>query len=302
MVFMLLAERSHGIPELVANVLLVHAWIPLRSYFFSYDSVTWSISTEMAFYLAFPLLLFRLNATWHCKLAAALLVAALLSAICAVAKFPLIEDDGPNPLGSLTEFVLGMCSGLLWHRIRPTMGSSPWLWSFAEVGAVVAFFSYMRVVIDPLMLSLHTPLDSLIAWWSFKGIAVASALLIFVMASGSGPLGRLLSARLPVFLGEISFAVYMLHQILLRAYAEHADAFSIIPRQFHYPAFWLVLLALSAAAYLWIETPARRWTVAAGGRWRARTPDLSNVRIKAEAAWPSPGPRAALPSAPLPRN
>ena len=290
LVFMLLANRSHGISELVANLLLVHGWVPLRSYFFGYNSVTWSLSTEMAFYLAFPLLAFRLHATWRYKLAAALLAAALLSGLCAVAKLPLTGEGVNltgvlyvNPLGRLTDFVVGMCAGLLWHRIRPTIGSSRWLWSVAEVGAVIGFFSYMRVVIDPLTLSLHSPSDGLIAWWAFEGLAVASALLISVMASGSGLLGRALSARLPVFLGEISFAVYMLHQILLRAHAEHAEAFSVIPRQFQYAAFWLVLIALSAATYLWIETPARHWMVAAGGRWLARTSDLPDVRIEVEA-------------------
>ncbi|MDZ4048042.1 MAG: acyltransferase, partial [Pseudoxanthomonas sp.] len=41
----------------IANLLLVHAWIPQSAYYFSYNGVSWSVSTEAFFYLAFPLLI-----------------------------------------------------------------------------------------------------------------------------------------------------------------------------------------------------------------------------------------------------
>src|SRR6266446_3820239 len=37
----------------ITNLSLVHAWIPVASYYFSFNSVSWSISTEAFFYLAF---------------------------------------------------------------------------------------------------------------------------------------------------------------------------------------------------------------------------------------------------------
>lgn len=46
---------------LFANVTMVHAWIPIWDYFFSYNSVSWSISTEAGFCLLFPLVLLNLE-------------------------------------------------------------------------------------------------------------------------------------------------------------------------------------------------------------------------------------------------
>ncbi len=46
------------------NLLLVQAWIPIEKIFFSYNPVSWSISTELAFYLAFPVLIRNWERTW----------------------------------------------------------------------------------------------------------------------------------------------------------------------------------------------------------------------------------------------
>ena len=41
------------------NLTLLHAWVPDYRYFFSFNSVSWSISVEAFFYLIFPLVLLR---------------------------------------------------------------------------------------------------------------------------------------------------------------------------------------------------------------------------------------------------
>jgi peptidoglycan/LPS O-acetylase OafA/YrhL len=52
----LLALPSGGL-KLLANILMVQAWIPIIGWIFSYNSLSWSISTEFFFYLTFPLLI-----------------------------------------------------------------------------------------------------------------------------------------------------------------------------------------------------------------------------------------------------
>jgi peptidoglycan/LPS O-acetylase OafA/YrhL len=41
----------------LANVSLLHAWLPKMSVYFGLNSVTWSLSCELFFYLVFPLLI-----------------------------------------------------------------------------------------------------------------------------------------------------------------------------------------------------------------------------------------------------
>lgn len=48
---------------LLANALAIQSWFPYSNYFYSYNAVSWSISTEIAFYVAFPLFLWMLKIT-----------------------------------------------------------------------------------------------------------------------------------------------------------------------------------------------------------------------------------------------
>jgi peptidoglycan/LPS O-acetylase OafA/YrhL len=54
---------------LASNLTLTQSLIPFQLYTFSWNSVSWSISTEMFFYLAFPFLFVNIERTWHWKLA-----------------------------------------------------------------------------------------------------------------------------------------------------------------------------------------------------------------------------------------
>jgi peptidoglycan/LPS O-acetylase OafA/YrhL len=64
----LMKAHSPALPT-IANVTMLHGWIPLPEYFFSYNAVSWTISTEFGFYILFPLLIWRFDRTWHWKLA-----------------------------------------------------------------------------------------------------------------------------------------------------------------------------------------------------------------------------------------
>jgi peptidoglycan/LPS O-acetylase OafA/YrhL len=113
---------------LIANTTLTHAFVPLAPFFFSFNAVSWSISTEVGFYLLFPLLIRNFAATWHWKLLLALGVS--VSAALLASHFRLQGHVGPslsvplegivyvNPLARIFEFTLGMTAALGWREIR----------------------------------------------------------------------------------------------------------------------------------------------------------------------------------------
>src|SRR4051812_27059916 len=111
--------------KFLANLALVHAWIPLREYNFSFVGPSWSISTEFGFYLCFLWLVRNWDRTWWWKLA--------LTATCAGLKIflgNLLPGKIPglaaedlrrslvyiHPLARLFEFSVGMAAAALWRR------------------------------------------------------------------------------------------------------------------------------------------------------------------------------------------
>lgn len=262
-----------------ANLLLVHAWIPLRDFYFSLNDVSWTISTEMAFYLLFPLLILRFRSTWHWKLlgAAALLIG--LMAICTVRKIPLYSDDYNgvtttgllyiNPLARLFEFVLGMCCGLWWHRIRPRLGSNVMAWTVAELGAfAVALWCVQNGRLHMAVLVQASPLPVAQDWLVHASGCFGFAVLIWVMASGAGLIGRALTFPPLIFLGEISYGIYLFHQVLILGYSFHLDIMPPLPTVLQWPAYLVALLMVSSLSYFSLEQPLRAKIRAVGQRRR----------------------------------
>jgi peptidoglycan/LPS O-acetylase OafA/YrhL len=251
-----------------ANLVLVQAWIPLRDFYFSLNAVSWSISTELAFYLLFPVLIFGFKSTWHWKLfgAAALLVALML--ICTAWRLPgySADYDGVttngvlyvNPLARLFEFVLGMCCGLWWHRVRPRLGGNVIVWTVAEVAAFAFALWWGRHGIATIYALIQSgPLRAGQEWAAHAAGCFGFAALILVMASGTGLIGRLLTFAPLIFLGEISYGIYLFHQVLIVGYSIHLGIMRPIPAALQWPAYLAVLLMVSTLSYFLLEQPLR---------------------------------------------
>jgi hypothetical protein len=76
------------------------------------------------------------------------------------------------------------------------------------------------------------------------------AILIVIFAGGHGVIGRLLSIAPLVWLGEVSFAIYMVHQILLKIFTPHPQIFTEL-------VFFPTLIAVVAVLHYAIERPGR---------------------------------------------
>ncbi len=267
----------------LANLALVQAWIPLKDYFFGYNPLSWSISTEVGFYVLFPLLIHRFRETWWWKLLASFAVLIALMAVCTAFAIP---DFSPtetgvttlgllyiNPLGRLFEFVLGMCAALLWIGARPRLGNNIVLWTMLEIAAVLVFLWSALVWSGSLMgWAQRGPLPVGQIWVAHSSSCFAAALLILVLASGTGLLGRLLSLRPFVFLGEISYAMYMLHLMGIIWLGRHPQLLEGIPFEWRFLLFLMALLTACAATFLLIEVPMRKLIRRRGRSRPAATP------------------------------
>jgi len=240
--------------ELPLHVMLVQNWGLTPE--LTWNHPAWSISTEMAAYLAFPLVV--LAAKWERMATAALLgvAVALMSAIYLV--FWVSDDTNIGAdishlgLGRcLLEFSLGNVLCLVWLRWRGNPGAAP-----------LAFVSGALVLGVGVALALPET--------AFVPASFASLLL--ALALGRGAVVRALSSVVPRYLGEISYSTYLAHTLLFVLFKlSFVDA----SLQLDWPrclGFLLLVLAASAALYHGIEKPAQRWFNRRRPRWPQRTP------------------------------
>lgn len=248
------------------NLALVHSVVPILSYTFSWNAVSWSISTEMFFYLAFPFLLVNIERTWHWKLLGAAAVAAATILVLKRAGVPLeggIEQvtaeyaTYPSPLVRGVEFCLGMGTWVVWSKYLRRLSLPAVAWTALEIGVLALCVHQVHFAYGP---SKYWTPD---VWWMLfigpAGSCFVFALAIAVFAMGQGWLARGLAWRPFVFLGEISFSIYMLHQILMKA-CVYTFAWPDVPAAL----FLGVLLVLASASYLLVEKPGQRLLLSLG--------------------------------------
>jgi peptidoglycan/LPS O-acetylase OafA/YrhL len=224
----------------VTNLLLVQSWIPIIGWPFSFNGPAWSISTELGFYLAFPLLLFAgRRRFWPVLLGVTALSLgwlAWLQVRCSSdsSYWALASEIGYcNPLIRSFDFVVGMAAGKWFLRRRQTIANdgsggatSPpfsWHWcrdTLAEVMALglVAAVGWAASRNGSLHAWLVDRNWLLIDYWSLCGGALVFpfAVLVWVFAWSRGAFAQLLAQPLLVWLGEVSFALYLVQNVVIQ--------------------------------------------------------------------------------------
>jgi uncharacterized membrane protein len=150
-----------------------------------------------------------------------------------------------------------MCIALAWRRRGPGP-ANPWLSTALEVAAVLLCVLSLRVV--PMArgwVDVHLG-TAMGLWYWASGSVLAFVVLVYVMALGRGALSRALSWRPFVVLGEISFSIYLLHQLLLNGYLARAQDLPALPGRVAFVVYLAVLMVSSYAMWRFIEMPARR--------------------------------------------
>lgn len=235
---------------------LTQAFLPIRDPFGSnhlaaldFDGPAWSLSCEAFFYLSFPFLMLVLVRR-HSALLAAVAVAAWAWVLMLALHLP------SSPLANwamyifppirLAEFVVGVCGGLLFIRHQDRLrGAREW-WTAAEVLALGLLAAAV------LCSSAAPPLLRFASYYlPFFGF------IILVFAAERGRVSRAMRGSRLVFLGEISFAFYLLHVLVLRAAVSLGLFASGIPSIAVLAGVFAVTLAASAAIFIAYEKPMR---------------------------------------------
>lgn len=272
-------EHVRGGPT-VANVFLLQDWLPkIDLVAYSANPVSWSLACEVFFYALFPLLFRWISAIRPQRLwywfAGVVALAALIPQI----SFTLLPDHPDNPFGP------GMSWPQMWfsHFFPPTRAlefvAGIILCRLVLEGRWVRVGMLPAVVLIALAswASLHlSPIYAFAALWPLP----ISLLIGAATRADAEDRATALSSRPMVWLGDISYAFYLTHLVLMFSlyaalcHGQWAGYVSFTPERWGTAKGVLFLLGVLAASIIvsalmfhFVERPMmRRWSRARATR------------------------------------
>ena len=260
--------ETYSLSDWLIHVGMIHNFWGGRIYHI--NSNWWTLPIELQFYCALPLIAFFIRRT-HISI----IIIALMGVAFAYrwVIFPHIQYDVPGVFGQLPGcldlFAYGILAAFLYTRYI----ASFWHWRYRSLASSLAIIAglagmwgmlhWIRILTDiPYWSGEH----AVLFWWNnLHGFAI---MIVILGIAGKGPIARTaFSNPVILYLGEISYGIYLWHSVLLTLMFERSatiKAFASSPD--HYENLVLSIVGYIAAtfciatlSYKYVEQPAIRY-------------------------------------------
>lgn len=258
-----LALHTGVLPEAhvaVLNALLLHSWYPSDGDYFTLNSVSWTLSIEWLFYLLFPFYIWVIRKTCvensYAGIAAVFFVPLFIITVVSTAFYKDIVILNYywwllkiSPIYVLV-FISGSAAGMLYMK-QPKCMHSRTTASMDEVLAL-SLVAVLYVLLVPLGYGRLVPFDYTLIF------IIPFSFCIFAFAKSKGALSAVLSTKPLVFLGNLSFSLYMVHQLVIRYMDSFAFTASGAGGTVEAKLLAVAIsIAISYLTYTYIESPFR---------------------------------------------
>lgn len=183
------------------NVFLLQSWIPKEAIYFSFNMPSWSISDEFFFYLIFPFLIsfIRPVKIWH--IIPLLVMPLLLLLIPERFQHAFFYV---NPIFRVFDFYIGILLYEVYKNgiIQPKTEKKATMLEGISILLFLIFFLFHGYMPQVMRYSIY--------YW------LPMSFIILTFAYNAGKISRLASNNWLVLGGEISFGLYMIHQLVIR--------------------------------------------------------------------------------------
>lgn len=246
--------------KLVPNILLLQSWIPLMKVYFSGNAVSWCLADMMFFYAMFPLLAKLLKGIRLRKMY--LYFIFLLAAYFIIMTF--LPDAYCHsllyisPAFRIIDFLFGMLIYKVWQELKNEGWENRIIaWSYIKKSFIEILLILFLIIGITLVSYLEPRYYFAALWW----LLMPQLILYFALVNKSGGvISSILRVKWMLALGEISFSVYMIHQMAIGVLHSVFSKLELnMVWQVELVISFLIILSVGYLVFHYYETPVSRY-------------------------------------------
>lgn len=252
--FALITFNVRQIPLFFVNATLLQSWIPIKDVYFSYNSVSWYLADTLFFTLAFP---FVIRWIVRASIPGRIFIGLLFVLIYVSVVFLVSQQMHHailyiNPCIRLADFIFGIYIALLYFRIK----EKPAKWRNGTIVSQLLVISLIvLLVVESCILSDEAKLIAPVYW-----VLISFVILVASLSGRIGGGRNLLENKILQRIGELSFIIFMIHQLVLRYSTIAFEKIFNFENIIIYIAFTLVFtIILSIVIERFILKPITKW-------------------------------------------
>lgn len=244
--------RNINITDLFLNIFMIQSWFPQKALTINFPG--WSLSVELFFYVTFPFLINKVYAKQKLKNNTIWIILFWLISQTVFylithnnLKIPYyeIKDIFYNPFMHLNEFLIGNLAGLLFITKLKNKQKNylPFI--------ILLIFSLIFLLKFPIGLDFHNGF-----------LAIIFVPLILLISLSNDKITKIFSNNKFVFLGEISFGLYILQVPVWMIFSDYRmEKYFSLNKESDFTSSFIIrlfiLLILSSLSYIYFEKPLR---------------------------------------------